>query len=145
MQTLILVHAILGSANDVARRIAELPDIESAEAVSGPYDVIVRADSASLEIVVHAIVPKIRAIRGVRDRAPLHMGRADPRIGGLGVTHTEDLRLRRARSPLAGRALQPSCQTTSQTDTKPTAQMEEATMVYAEFIGNLFQLDPRAP
>ena len=65
MQTLILVHAILGSANDVARRIAELPDIESAEAVSGPYDVIVRADSASLEIVVHAIVPKIRAIRGV--------------------------------------------------------------------------------
>jgi DNA-binding Lrp family transcriptional regulator len=65
VQTFILIHTLVGEADEVAKRIAELPDVETAEAVTGPYDVVVRAETMALDRVIHELVPRIHEIHGV--------------------------------------------------------------------------------
>ena len=45
VQAFILIQTEVGQAAAVASAIAELPGVTSAEDVTGPYDVIVRAES----------------------------------------------------------------------------------------------------
>ena len=65
MQTFILIHTTVGAADEVARRIATSLDVVSAEAVTGPYDVIVRTDTETSDEVTLGIVPEINEINGV--------------------------------------------------------------------------------
>lgn len=59
VQAYILVQTEVGEAADVTRRIAAVPGVSVAEDVTGPYDIIVRAEAASMDdfgrIVLHAI------------------------------------------------------------------------------------------
>lgn len=59
VQAYILVQTEVGEAADVTRQIAAVPGVEVAEDVTGPYDIIVRAQAASMDdfgrVVLHAI------------------------------------------------------------------------------------------
>jgi DNA-binding Lrp family transcriptional regulator len=57
----ILIQTVVGQAASVAARIAELPGVTSAEDVTGPYDVIVRAEAASVD----AVVANVQNVTGI--------------------------------------------------------------------------------
>jgi len=49
VQAFILIQTEVGQAAAVAQAIAELPGVTSAEDVTGPYDVIVRAEANTVD------------------------------------------------------------------------------------------------
>ena len=49
VQAYILVQTEVGKAAEVAIRIGELPGVTQAEDVTGPYDVIVRAEAENVD------------------------------------------------------------------------------------------------
>ena len=49
VQAYILIQTEVGRAADVAREISEIAGVTQAEDVTGPYDVIVRAEAASVD------------------------------------------------------------------------------------------------
>ena len=61
----ILIQAEAGQAARVAREIATIKGVGSAEDVTGPYDVIVRAESPSLDVLAKLVVRKIQDVGGV--------------------------------------------------------------------------------
>ena len=56
----ILVQTQVGMAAAVASRIAEIPGVTTAEDVTGPYDVIVRADASSMDELGKLVVAKVQ-------------------------------------------------------------------------------------
>ncbi len=61
----ILVLTEVGKAADVAGRVAEIEGVESAEDVTGPYDVIVRASAQDVDELGRFVVAKIQAVDGI--------------------------------------------------------------------------------
>ncbi|HEY7873868.1 MAG TPA: Lrp/AsnC ligand binding domain-containing protein [Actinomycetota bacterium] len=53
------------SAAQVAGEIADLDGIESADDVSGPYDVIVRASASSMDELGKLVVDSIQTVEGI--------------------------------------------------------------------------------
>jgi DNA-binding Lrp family transcriptional regulator len=60
----ILIQASVNAAN-VASDIRTLEGIESADDVSGPYDVIVRASAADMDGLGQLVVARIQTVEGV--------------------------------------------------------------------------------
>jgi DNA-binding Lrp family transcriptional regulator len=65
VQAYILVQTEVGKAADVAREIAEIPGVTLAEDVTGPYDVIVRAEGASVDELGALVVTRIQGVPGI--------------------------------------------------------------------------------
>jgi len=62
----ILVQTEVGRAGStVADQIASLGGVVSAEDVTGPYDVVVRAEAESLDALNKDILVKIQAVPGI--------------------------------------------------------------------------------
>ncbi len=61
----ILVQTELGKAAEVARTVEELPGVSSADDVTGPYDVIVRAEAPDVDQLGRMVVSAIQAIPGI--------------------------------------------------------------------------------
>ena len=61
----ILVLTEVGKAAQVAAQIAEIEGVESAEDVTGPYDVIVRARAVDVNELGRLVVARIQAIDGI--------------------------------------------------------------------------------
>ena len=61
----ILIQADVGTAADVAAAAAGLDAIVSAEVAMGPYDVIARAEAASMDELGQVVVHAVQAIAGV--------------------------------------------------------------------------------
>jgi DNA-binding Lrp family transcriptional regulator len=61
----ILVQTELGVAAEVAREAAELPGVDTADDVTGPYDVIVRASASDVDELGRMVVSRIQAIPGI--------------------------------------------------------------------------------
>jgi DNA-binding Lrp family transcriptional regulator len=61
----ILIQTEVGKAAAVAARIAELPGVTSAEDVTGPYDVIVRAEAASVDELGKLVVANVQGVEGI--------------------------------------------------------------------------------
>lgn len=53
------------SASHVAREIGDLDGVESAEDVSGPYDVIARVSADDMDELGKLVVAKIQAVDGI--------------------------------------------------------------------------------
>ncbi len=53
------------NAERVARDIREIEGIESADDVSGPYDVIVRASAADMDSLGALVVARIQSVEGI--------------------------------------------------------------------------------
>jgi len=60
----ILIQATVNAA-DVASKIRELEGVESADDVSGPYDVIVRVTADNMDSLGRLIVSDVQSVEGI--------------------------------------------------------------------------------
>ncbi|MET0929476.1 MAG: Lrp/AsnC ligand binding domain-containing protein [Aeromicrobium sp.] len=65
VQAYILVQTEVGKAADVARAIDAIDGVTLAEDVTGPYDVIVRAEGASMDELGALVLSKIQGVDGI--------------------------------------------------------------------------------
>ncbi len=65
VQAYILIQTEVGKAAAVAREIAELKGVTQAEDVTGPYDVIVRAEAKTVDELGKLVVARIQAVEGI--------------------------------------------------------------------------------
>jgi DNA-binding Lrp family transcriptional regulator len=61
----ILVQTEVGKAAEVAARISEIPGVTQAEDVTGPYDVIVRAQAENVDDLGRLVVAQIQGVDGI--------------------------------------------------------------------------------
>jgi DNA-binding Lrp family transcriptional regulator len=65
VQAYILVQTEVGKAALVAQSIADLEGVTAAEDVTGPYDVIVRAEAETMDDLGRLVIAKIQVVEGI--------------------------------------------------------------------------------
>jgi DNA-binding Lrp family transcriptional regulator len=65
IEAYILVQTQVGKPTLVAHEISKLPGVVSSDSVTGPYDVVVRAEGRSLDDLARRVVQAIQEIDGV--------------------------------------------------------------------------------
>ena len=65
VQAYILVQTEVGKAAEVASAIATIPGVTQADDVTGPYDVIVRAEAGNVDDLGKLVVAKIQLVPGI--------------------------------------------------------------------------------
>ena len=65
VQAYILIQTEVGKAAEVALAIAGLSGVTMAEDVTGPYDVIVRAEARHVDELGKLVVARIQAVAGI--------------------------------------------------------------------------------
>ncbi len=65
VQAYILIQTEVGRATSVARSIAEIRGVLRAEDVTGPYDVIVRAEAPTVDDLGRLVVAQIQQVEGI--------------------------------------------------------------------------------
>ena len=61
----ILIQTKVGMGSDVTRRVSQIEGVDSAEAVTGPYDVIAYAEARNLDSLSKIVVGEVQQIDGV--------------------------------------------------------------------------------
>jgi DNA-binding Lrp family transcriptional regulator len=61
----ILVQTEVGKAADVALSISQIAGVTQAEDVTGPYDVIVRAEAENVDDLGRLVVAQIQGVPGI--------------------------------------------------------------------------------
>ena len=61
----VLIQTEVGRAARVADDVAKLDGVESAKNVTGPYDVIVRAEAESVDELGRLVVSRIQLVEGI--------------------------------------------------------------------------------
>jgi DNA-binding Lrp family transcriptional regulator len=61
----ILIQTEVGKAASVAEEIGALEGVTSAEDVTGPYDVIVRAEAADVDELGKLVVARVQSVTGI--------------------------------------------------------------------------------
>jgi DNA-binding Lrp family transcriptional regulator len=65
VQAYILIQTEVGKAADVARQIADIKGVTLAEDVTGPYDVIVRAEARNVDELGKLVVARVQGVPGI--------------------------------------------------------------------------------
>ena len=65
VQAYILVQTTVGKAAEVAQAIGSLQGVTLAEDVTGPYDVIVRAEAQSVDELGKVVVARVQGVAGI--------------------------------------------------------------------------------
>nr|WP_233359284.1 MULTISPECIES: Lrp/AsnC ligand binding domain-containing protein [unclassified Streptomyces] len=65
VQAYILIQTEVGKASTVAETISRLPGVIQAEDVTGPYDVIVRAQADTVDDLGRMVVAKVQQVDGI--------------------------------------------------------------------------------
>lgn len=65
VQAYILVQTEVGKAAEVARLIGAIEGVTLAEDVTGPYDVIVRAEASNVDDLGRLVVAQIQGVTGI--------------------------------------------------------------------------------
>jgi DNA-binding Lrp family transcriptional regulator len=65
VQAYILIQTEVGKAADVARAIADVDGVTLAEDVTGPYDVIVRAEAGDVDQLGQLVVARVQNVPGI--------------------------------------------------------------------------------
>jgi DNA-binding Lrp family transcriptional regulator len=65
VQAYILIQTEVGRAADVAARLATLPGVTHAEDITGPYDVIVRAEAADMTELTSLVTAQMHPVPGL--------------------------------------------------------------------------------
>ena len=65
VQAYILVQTEVGKAAAVAAEIADIAGVISAEDVTGPYDVIVRAEAEDVDRLGQLVVARVQGVGGI--------------------------------------------------------------------------------
>ena len=61
----ILIQTEVGKAADVATQVRGVPGVAEADDVTGPYDVIARAEADSIDELGRLVVSKVQMIDGI--------------------------------------------------------------------------------
>ena len=61
----ILVQTEVGKAAQVAKDIVDITGVQQAQAVTGPYDVIVRAEAQNIDELGQLVVARVQAVDGI--------------------------------------------------------------------------------
>ena len=61
----ILIQTEVGKAVQVAKSIGDIDGVQSAEDVTGPYDVIVRAEADNVDDLGKLVVARVQAVEGI--------------------------------------------------------------------------------
>jgi len=61
----ILVQTEVGKAAQVALDIIDITGVQQAQAVTGPYDVIVRAEAQNIDKLGQLVVARVQAVAGI--------------------------------------------------------------------------------
>ena len=65
VQAYILIQTDVGKAAEVASEIAEVKGVTLAEDVTGPYDVIVRAEADTVDDLGRLVVARVQSVDGI--------------------------------------------------------------------------------
>ncbi|WP_018544725.1 Lrp/AsnC family transcriptional regulator [Streptomyces sp. LaPpAH-108] len=65
VQAYILIQTEVGKASAVAETIGKIPGVIRAEDVTGPYDVIVRAQADTVDELGRMVVAKVQQVDGI--------------------------------------------------------------------------------
>jgi DNA-binding Lrp family transcriptional regulator len=65
VQAYILIQTEVGKAAVVAQQIQDIVGVTLAEDVTGPYDVIVRAEASSVDELGKLVVAKVQSVDGI--------------------------------------------------------------------------------
>ena len=65
VQAYVLIQTEVGKAAVVAEEVRMIPGVDSADDVTGPYDVIVKASASDVDQLGKLVVAKIQAISGI--------------------------------------------------------------------------------
>jgi len=65
VQVYILIQTDVGKAGSVAKSVSAISGVTLAEAVTGPYDVVMRAEAPSMEELGRSILSKVQAVPGI--------------------------------------------------------------------------------
>jgi DNA-binding Lrp family transcriptional regulator len=65
VEAYVLIQAQVGRAADVADAVRKIPGVRFADVVTGPYDVVVRAEAAEIDGLGKLIVAEVQAVVGV--------------------------------------------------------------------------------
>jgi DNA-binding Lrp family transcriptional regulator len=61
----ILIQTEVGKAAQVAKDILDIAGVQQAQAVTGPYDVIVRAEARTIDELGKLVVARVQAVDGI--------------------------------------------------------------------------------
>ena len=61
----LLIQTEVGKAAQVATAIAEIAGVSKAEDVTGPYDVIVRAEAETVDELGRLVVARVQSVDGI--------------------------------------------------------------------------------
>ncbi|MEU5053723.1 Lrp/AsnC ligand binding domain-containing protein [Streptomyces sp. NPDC021096] len=65
VQAYILIQTEVGKASTVAEVIGKIPGVIQAEDVTGPYDVIVRAQADTVDELGRMVVAQVQKVEGI--------------------------------------------------------------------------------
>ena len=65
IQAYILIQTEVGKAGSVTKAVTAIAGVTIAEGVTGPYDVIMRAEAASMEELGKSVLSKVQAVPGI--------------------------------------------------------------------------------
>jgi DNA-binding Lrp family transcriptional regulator len=65
VQAYVLIQTEVGKAAVVAEEVRNIPGVETADDVTGPYDVIVRASSDDVDSLGKLVVARIQSVDGI--------------------------------------------------------------------------------
>jgi len=65
VQAYILIQTEVGKAANVAKAIAAISGVTMAEDVTGPYDVIVRAEAETIDELGRLVVARVQSVDGI--------------------------------------------------------------------------------
>ncbi len=72
METLyLLIETDVGRLDDVLRRIRAIPSVTEVQAVTGPFDLIVKVEAAHINAALDTVVHRIRRVPGIRSTETL--------------------------------------------------------------------------
>lgn len=65
VQAYVLIQTEVGKAASVAEEVREIPGVENADDVTGPYDVIVKAQADDVDQLGKLVVARVQAVDGI--------------------------------------------------------------------------------
>ena len=65
VQAYILIQTEVGKAAQVAKEVRDIAGVAEAEDVTGPYDVIVRAEARNVDELGKLVVSKVQSLDGI--------------------------------------------------------------------------------
>ena len=65
VEAYVLIQAEVGRSSEVAGEVGKIPGVSNADVVTGPYDVIARAEAADMDALGRLIIAKVQAVEGV--------------------------------------------------------------------------------